>query len=63
MDDTTRLIYNEIVLMRKDIKSCLDKMDERLTSLEKFRDKAIGILVCVGVGIRYCWDYLKERIV
>ena len=63
MTTTQDLIYNELVLMREDFKTYLDRMDKRVSSLEKFRDKMVGIFIAVGVAIRYVWDYLKERIV
>lgn len=62
MDDVQYMIYNELVAMRADLASHRAEVDSRLTSLEKFREKAIGILIAVGVGIRYAWDYCKERI-
>ena len=62
MDDVQVLIYNELVAMREDMKSYMDATNKRLHSLEKFRDKAIGVLIAIGVGIRYAWDYCKERI-
>lgn len=62
MDDVNVLIYNELVALREDFKTYREELDSRVTSLEKFRDKAIGVLIAVGVGIRYAWDYCKERI-
>ena len=63
MSTTQDLIYNELVLMREDFKLYLDKMDKRVSSLEKFRDKLVGIFIAVGIGIKYTWDYVKERII
>lgn len=62
MDDVQYLIYNELVALREDFKTYREEVERRVTSLEKFRDKAIGVLIAVGVGIRYAWDYCKERI-
>ena len=62
MDDVQYMIYNELVALREDLANYRAEVDSRLTSLEKFRDKAIGVLIAVGVGIRYAWDYCKERI-
>ena len=62
MDDVQVLIYNELKAIRNDLKEYREDTDKRLSSLEKFRDKAIGVLIAVGVGIRYAWDYCKERI-
>lgn len=63
MSTTQDLIYNELVLIRKDFSNYMEKMDSRVSSLEKFRDKMVGVFITVGVGIKYAWDYLKERIV
>lgn len=63
MSTTQDLIYNELILIRKDFASYMEKMDSRVSSLEKFRDKMVGVFIAVGVGIRYLWDYIKERIV
>lgn len=62
MDDVQYLIYNELVALREDFKAYTEDLNKRVTSLEKFRDKAIGVLIAVGVGIRYAWDYCKERL-
>ena len=62
MDDVQVLIYNELKALRDDFATYREEVDRRVTSLERFRDKAIGILIAVGVGIRYAWDYCKERI-
>lgn len=62
MDDTSLLIYNELVEMRKDFKSYMDSMDKRVTVLETFKNKAMGILLVIGCAIGYAWDYCKERI-
>lgn len=62
MNDVQVLIYNELKAIRNDLKEYREDTDKRISSLEKFRDKAIGILIAVGVGIRYTWDYCKERI-
>jgi hypothetical protein len=63
MSTTQDLIYNELILIRKDFALYMEKMDSRVSSLEKFRDKMVGVFIAVGVGIRYLWDYFKERIV
>ena len=62
-NSTQDLIYNELVLIRKDFAIYMDRMDKRVSSLEKFRDKLVGIFIAVGFAIKYSWDYLKERIV
>ena len=63
MDDVQYLIYNELKELRTDLNSFTENINKRVSSLEKFRDKAVGILIAVGIGIRYMWDYFKERII
>lgn len=63
MSSSIDLIYNELVLMRKDFAQYVEKMDKRVGALETFRDKMVGVFIAVGVGIKYTWDYLKERII
>lgn len=63
MDDVQYLIYNELKELRSDLNSFTENINKRVSALEKFRDKAIGILIAIGVGIRYAWDYIKERII
>ena len=63
MTSTQDLIYNELVLLREDFKSYMESMNSRVSSLENFRDKMIGVFIAVGVGLKYAWDYLKERII
>ena len=62
MNDVQQMMYDELVALRTDLKEYMEKMDKRVHALENFRDKAIGVLIAVGVGIRYAWDYCKERI-
>ena len=63
MDDVQYLIYNELKELRTDLNSFTENINKRVSALEKFRDKAVGILIAVGIGIRYMWDYFKERII
>lgn len=63
MDDVQYLIYNELKELRTDLNSFTENINKRVSALEKFRDKAVGILIAVGIGIRYMWEYFKERIV
>lgn len=63
MDDTSIMIYNELVELRNTFKDYADKMEGRVSSLEAFKNWLMGIAVCVGFGIRWVFDYLKERIV
>lgn len=63
MTSTQDLIYNELVLLREDFKSYMESMNSRVSSLENFRDKTIGVFIAIGVGLKYAWDYFKERII
>lgn len=63
MTTTQDLIYNELVLIRKDFSLYMEKMDKRVSALEQWRDKLVGVFIAVGIGIKYAWDYFKERII
>lgn len=64
MTTTTQdLIYSELCLMREDFKTYINKMDKRVSSLEQWRDKLVGVFITVGIGLKYTWDYLKERMI
>lgn len=62
-NSTQDLIYNELCLMRKDFQSYINKMDKRVGALEAWKDKMVGVFIAIGVGVKYAWDYLKERII
>lgn len=63
MKDTESLIYNELVALREDLKSYMERTDKRILSLEKFKEKAMGVCIAIGVGAKCAWDYIAERIV
>ena len=63
MNDTESLIYNELVLMRQDLRDYMERTDKRILSLEKFKEKAMGICIAIGVAGKCAWDYIVERIV
>ena len=63
MNDTENLIYNELVSIRQDLKDYMDKTDKRILTLERFKEKAMGVCIAIGVGAKCAWDYLIERIV
>ena len=60
--DTESLIYNELVALREDLKSYMDRTDKRILSLEKFKEKAMGVCIAIGVISKCAWDYIVERI-
>lgn len=63
MNDTESLIYNELVLMRQDLRDYMERTDKRILSLEKFKEKAMGICIAIGVAGKCAWDYIVERII
>lgn len=63
MDDVSLMIYNELVELRNTFKEYADRMEERVSSLEAFKNYVMGIALMVGFGIRWVWDYIKERII
>ena len=63
MKDTESLIYNELVALREDLKDYMERTDKRILSLEKFKEKAMGVCIAIGVGAKCAWDYIAERIV
>ena len=62
MNDVESLIYNELKGLRKDFGKYMDSMNKRVTILEEFKNKAIGMLLIVGGAIGYAWEYIKTRI-
>ena len=63
MEDVESLIYNELVNMRQDMREYMEKTDKRILSLEKFKEKAMGVCIAIGVAGKCAWDYIVERIV
>ena len=62
MKDVEELIYDELVNMRKDFKEYMDSMNKRVSVLEEFKNKAVGMLLIVGGIIGYAWEYIKTRL-
>ena len=63
MKDTESLIYIELVALREDLKSYMERTDKRILSLEKFKEKAMGVCIVIGVAGKCAWDYIVERLV
>lgn len=63
MNDVDNLIYNELVAMRKDLKDYMVRTDKRISVLEQFKSKAMGVCIAVGVACKCAWDYIVERII
>lgn len=62
MNDINSLMYSEIKGLREDFKKYMEAMDKRVSVLEEFKNKAIGMLLIVGGAIGYAWEYIKARI-
>lgn len=62
MNDVDSLIYSELKGLREDFKIYMDSMNKRVSILEEFKNKAVGMLLIVGGVIGYAWEYLKGRV-
>ena len=62
MNDVDSLIYSELKGLREDFRTYMDSMNKRVSILEEFKNKAIGMLLIVGGIIGYAWEYIKARI-
>ena len=63
MNDVESLIYKELVAMRQDLKDYMMRTDKRISALEQFKSKAMGVCIVIGVACKCAWDYIVERIV
>ena len=63
MDDVQVMIYNELRELKEEFRLYADKMEIRVSSLEKFKNYITGIAFVVGIAVKYLWDYIKERII
>ena len=63
MDDVQVMTYNEPKELKEELRSYADKMEIRVTSLEKFTNYITGIDLVVGIAVKCLWDYIKERII
>ena len=63
MDDVQVMIYNELKELKEEFRLYADKMEIRVSSLEKFKNYITGIAFVVGIAVKYLWDYIKERII
>lgn len=62
MNDVESLIYSELKGLREDFKTYMDSMNKRVTVLEEFKNKAVGMWILVGGAIGYAWEYLKGKV-
>ncbi len=63
MDDVQVMIYNELRELKEEFRLYADKMEIRVSSLEKFKNYMAGIVFAIGIFVKYLWDYIKERII
>lgn len=63
MKDVDSLIYDELVALRKDLRDYMKDTDGRILTLEKFKEKAMGVCIAIGVGAKCAWDYIAERMI
>ena len=63
MNDVESLIYKELVAMRQDLKNYMTDTDKRISALEQFKSKAMGVCIAIGVAGKCMWDYIVERII
>ena len=62
MDDTTKLIYNELLEIKHELKLYIDSIDRRVSVLEEFKNKTLGVVVIVGCIVGCAIDFIRERI-
>lgn len=63
MNDVESLIYKELVAMRQDLKDYMTRTDKRISALEQFKSKAMGVCIAIGVAGKCAWDYVVERVI
>jgi hypothetical protein len=63
VNDVESLIYKELVATRELLQDYMDRTDKRISILEQFKSKAIGVCIAIGVACKCAWDYIVERMV
>ena len=63
MRDIEELIYNEMVATRELLQNYMERTDKRISVLEQFKSKAMGICIAIGVACKCAWDYIVERVI
>lgn len=63
MKEIEELIYNELVTTRQLLLDYMERTDKRISVLEQFKSKALGVCIAIGVACKCAWDYVVERIV
>lgn len=62
MDDINKMIYDELVELRQDFKEYIKSTDDRLSSLESFKNKALGGVIVISCVVGYAIDYIRRII-
>lgn len=63
MNGIEELIYDELKATRELLQDYILRTDKRISSLERFKEKALGVCIAIGVGCKCAWDYIVERII
>lgn len=63
MNNIEELIYNELVATRELLQDYMVRTDNRISVLEQFKSKAMGVCIAIGIACKCAWDYLMERFV
>lgn len=63
MNDVESLIYKELVATRELLQNYMDDTNKRISVLEQFKAKAMGVCIAIGVACKCAWDYIIERFV
>ena len=63
MDSIEELIYNELRSTRELLQDYMVRTDNRISVLEQFKSKAMGVCIAIGVACKCAWDYITERII
>lgn len=63
MNNIEELIYNELRSTRELLQDYMVRTDNRISVLEQFKSKAMGVCIAIGVACKCAWDYIVERFV
>lgn len=62
MNDVNSLIYDEVKQLRTDLKQFMVGIDKRVSVLEEFKNKAVGMWILIGGAVGYAFEYLKGKV-
>ena len=63
MNNIEELIYNELRSTRELLQDYMVRTDNRISVLEQFKSKAMGVCIAIGIACKCAWDYVVERFV